>query len=461
MNNANKITLRSLGAAQTVTGSKHLLRTPELTLLVDCGLFQGIKTLREKNWEDIPVNPAKVDALILTHAHLDHCGYIPLFVKRGFRGKIYMTPPTADLAEIILYDSAKIQVEDAERANRMGFSKHKPALPLYDEEDVDKAIPLFQTVEHSVEYRLSPYISFHFRKNGHILGAASVVMSCNGKTIVFSGDIGRYESRFLLPPSSIPEADLVVMESTYGDRLHGDNDPLDELADVINRVTHRHGSLIIPSFAVGRAQEIMHLVNTLKTEQRIPASLPVFLDSPMAADATQILCRHTHWHKLKHDECMSVCNDVVINRDFRQTKKIISTQGPKIVISASGMLTGGRVLEYLKYLAPDPKNAILLIGYQAEGTRGRRLKNGEPELKIHGQFVPVKASVEEISGLSGHADQSELLQWLGQMGQSVQKVILVHGESQAQETFRAKIEQDLHITTQIAREDEEMILFNL
>lgn len=461
MNDSNKITLQSLGAAQTVTGSKHLLRTPELTLLVDCGLFQGIKTLREKNWEDIPVNPAEVDALILTHAHLDHCGYIPLFVKRGFRGKIYMTPPTADLAKIILYDSAKIQVEDAERANRMGFSKHKPALPLYDEKDVDKAIPLFQTVEHSVEHRLSPNVSFLFRKNGHILGAASAVLNCHGKTIVFSGDIGRYQSRFLLPPSSIPEADLVVMESTYGDRLHGDSDPLDELAEVINRVMQRHGSLIIPSFAVGRAQEIMHLVNTLKSEQRIPASLPVFLDSPMAADATQILCRHTQWHKLKHDECMSVCNDVVINRDFRQTKKIISTPGSKIVISASGMLTGGRVLEYLKYLAPDPKNAILLIGYQAEGTRGRRLKNGEPELKIHGQFVPVKASVEEISGLSGHADQSELLQWLGQMRQSVQKVVLVHGEGPAQETFRKKVEHDLHIPAYIAKEDEEATLFNL
>ncbi|MBN8679252.1 MAG: MBL fold metallo-hydrolase [Chitinophagales bacterium] len=461
MNDAHKITMQSLGAAQTVTGSKHLLRTPELTLLVDCGLFQGIKTLREKNWEDIPVNPAEVDALILTHAHLDHCGYIPLFVKRGFRGKIYMTPPTSDLAELILYDSAKIQVEDAERANRMGFSKHHPALPLYDEKDVDEAIPLFQTVEHSIEYHLSPNLSFHFRKNGHILGAASAVISCYGKKIVFSGDIGRYESRFLLPPSSIPEADLVVMESTYGDRLHGDNDPLDELAEVINRVIKRHGSLVIPSFAVGRAQEIMHLVNTLKHEERIPASLPVFLDSPMAANATQILCRHTQWHKLKHDECMSVCNDVVINREFRETKKIIATPGSKIVISASGMLTGGRVLEYLKYLAPDPKNAILLIGYQAEGTRGRRLKNGEPELKIHGQFVPVKASVEEISGLSGHADQSELLQWLGQMGQSVQKVILVHGESPAQEIFRAKIEQDLHIPAQIAKEDEEITLFNL
>lgn len=461
MNNANKITLQSLGAAQTVTGSKHLLRTPELTLLVDCGLFQGIKPLRLKNWEGIPVNPAEVDALILTHAHLDHCGYIPLFVKRGFRGKIYMTPPTADLAELILYDSAKIQVEDAERANRMGFSKHKPALPLYDEEDVDEAIPLFQTVEHSIEYHLSPNLSFYFRKNGHILGAASAVLNCHGKTIVFSGDIGRYESRFLLPPSSIPEADMVIMESTYGDRLHGHNDPLDELAEIINRVVKRHGSLIIPSFAVGRAQEIMHLVNTLKHEKRIPASLPVYLDSPMAADATQILCRHTQWHKLKHDECMSVCNDVVINRDFRETKKIIASPGSKIVISASGMLTGGRVLEYLKYLAPDPKNAILLIGYQAEGTRGRRLKNGEPELKIHGQFVPVKASVEEISGLSGHADQSELLQWLGQMGQSVQKVILVHGESPAQEIFRDKIEQDLHIPAQIAKEDEEITLFNL
>ena len=249
------------------------------------------------------MHPGDIDVLLLTHAHLDHCGYIPLFVKKGFRGKIYMTPPTRDLAEIILYDSAKIQEEDAAKANREGYSKHKPALPLYKTEDVDFAICHFETVEHSSVVQLSPHISFQFRKNGHILGSACVQLNCYDKTIVFSGDIGRYQSDFLLPPATIEKADFVIMESTYGDRLHGKTEPSEQLAAVINEASDKQGAVLIPSFAVGRAQEIMHLINGLKKKNKIPQWLPVFLDSPMAADATEILCNNPKWHKLKH-ECL-------------------------------------------------------------------------------------------------------------------------------------------------------------
>lgn len=461
MHTDNQIILQSIGAAETVTGSKHLLRTPELNILIDCGLFQGIKSLRVKNWEELPVHPGDIDVLLLTHAHLDHCGYIPLLVKKGFTGKIYMTPPTRDLAEIILYDSAKIQEEDAEKANREGYSRHKPALPLYKTEDVDVALQRFVTIEHSKEIQLSQHISFQFRKNGHILGSAVVQLSCFEKTIVFSGDIGRYQSDFLLPPANMNKADYVIMESTYGDRLHGETQPSEQLAAVINDAADRHGTVLIPSFAVGRAQEIMHILNKLKKENRIPHWLPVFLDSPMAADATDILCRYSKWHKLKHDECMSVCKDVVINRDWRNTKDIINKHGSKIVISASGMLTGGRVLEYMKHIAPHENNIILLIGYQAEGTRGRALQNKTHEIKIHGKYYPVKARVVEISGLSAHADQSELIQWLKHFKHLPEKIFLVHGEPSAQEALRVKIQYEFNIPVEIQKQNEEKILLNV
>ena len=459
MKTTNEIILQSLGAAETVTGSKHLLRTPELNILVDCGLFQGIKSLRMKNREELPVHPGDIDMLLLTHAHLDHCGYIPLFVKKGFKGKIYMTPPTRDLAEIILYDSAKIQEEDAERANREGYSKHKPALPLYKTEDVDFAIQHFEVVEHSSVIQLSPHVNFQFRKNGHILGSACIQLTCYDKTIVFSGDIGRYQSNFLLPPSNMNKADYVIMESTYGDRLHK-GDPAEQLATIINEAADHHGTILIPSFAVGRAQEIMHILNKLKKENKIPHWLPVFLDSPMAADATDILCRYPKWHKLKLEECMSVCKDVVINRDWNNTQNIIAKHGSKIVISASGMLTGGRVLEYMKHIVPHENNTVVLIGYQAEGTRGRALQNKAHEVKIHGKYYPVKARVVEISGLSAHADQSELIEWLKSFQQLPLKIFLVHGEPSAQEALRVKIQDEITIPVHILQQNQAITLFN-
>ena len=459
--NTNNIVLKSLGAAQTVTGSKHLLKTPEGNFLIDCGLFQGIKELRTKNWKDFPLDVHSIRAVILTHAHLDHCGYIPLLVKQGFTGSIYMTPPTKDLAEMILLDSAKIQEEDAALANRYNYSKHKPALPLYTIEDAEASFRLFVTVEHSTFIKLSENVSFEFRKAGHILGAASIVMKCFSKTIVFSGDLGRYHSSFLLPPSPLPEADIVIMESTYGDRLHDEKDPVDQLADVINKTVENDGNVLIPSFAVGRAQELMHLLNQLKKKNKIPHLLPVFLDSPMAADATDVLCRHDQWHKLNHKECISVCKDVIINRNAHETKSIMIYHGSKIIIAASGMLTGGRVLEYMKHFAPHENNIILLTGFQAEGTRGRDLQNEKKEIKIHGNYYPVKAKVVELSGLSAHADQKELLQWLEPLITSNSKIFLVHGEPMALQALRSKILEQFGIEALVAKQNEEVLLFTV
>ena len=299
----NEIIVQSLGGAETVTGSKHLLLTPELALLVDCGLFQGLKELRQRNWDKLPVNPAEIDALILTHAHLDHCGYIPLLVKNGFTGKIYMTPPTRELAQIILLDSAKIQEEDADKANRYKYSKHPPALPLYTVEEAKNSFSNFITVDHDVHVQLSPHISFQFIKNGHIIGSCFVDMHCFGKKIVFSGDIGRFRSDFLAAPEYIEEADFIFMESTYGDRLHDKKDPALQLAEAILETISRGGNILIPAFAVGRAQEVMKILSELKGGKHIPFDIPVYLDSPMAADATDILYRYPGWHKLTLEQC--------------------------------------------------------------------------------------------------------------------------------------------------------------
>lgn len=454
------ISIQFLGAASTVTGSKHLLKTPEKNILVDCGLFQGIKSLRLKNREPLSVSANEIDVVLLTHAHLDHCGYIPLLIKQGFKGRILMTPPTRDLTEIILRDSAKIQEEDAERENREGFSKHNPSLPLYTTKDVENAIKQFYVYSDNQWITISSNIEFRFIKNGHILGSALIEINCFGKKIVFSGDIGRKESLIMNEPCVLEEADFLVMESTYGDRLHPTTSAKEELADVINDTIHNKGNLLIPSFAVGRAQELMHLINQLKKEIRIP-NIPVYMDSPMGSDATKILHKYPAWHKLSEDECHAVCNDIHIITDFHDTLKILAEKGSKIVIAASGMMTGGRVLEYLKNYIGDKKNTILLVGFQAEGTRGRALRNGAHEIKMYGRYYEVRANVKEISSLSAHADQKEMLDWLKQFKKKPQKILLVHGEPQAQETFRVKILDELRIEVVIPKPNDDLILFAL
>ncbi|HTK19472.1 MAG TPA: MBL fold metallo-hydrolase [Mucilaginibacter sp.] len=456
---ANGIYLRSLGAAGTVTGSKHLLIAPAMTVMVDCGLFQGIKALRERNWDKPPVDPANVGAMVLTHAHLDHCGYIPLFVKNGYNGPIYMSGPTRDLTEIVLRDCAKLQEEDAARANRHGFSKHHPAQPLYTVKDVEKALPLFKVCAIKTSIKLHQQLSFSLYPAGHIPGACSVKFDCYGKKILFSGDIGREHSELLPPPEPLQDADFVLMETTYGDRLHSASDTGQEMALVINDTLFHKGNILIPCFAVGRAQEVMHLIHRLKQQNAIPKVIPVYLDSPMAASAGKVLLHHPQWFSIDEKECARMFSEVTINEDYEQTKKIIRRRGSKIILAASGMLTGGRVLEYLKHYLTDNRNMILLIGFQAEGTRGRALQNKAGELKIHGNYYPVKAVVKEIEGLSAHADQRELLNWLRQFAGSHPRVFLVHGEPGAQDTFRVKVKDELGLDTLIMQPDVPVLLF--
>ncbi|QHS55306.1 MBL fold metallo-hydrolase [Mucilaginibacter sp. 14171R-50] len=458
-NSASAVYLESLGAAGTVTGSKHLLITPSMTVMIDCGLFQGIKTLRERNWDKPPVAAASVGAMVLTHAHLDHCGYIPLFVKNGYRGPIYMSAPTRDLAEIILRDCAKLQEEDAARANRHGFSKHHPAQPLYTVADVETALPLFKVCATASEITLSEHLSFTLFPAGHIPGACSVNFNCYGKNVLFSGDIGREHSELLPPPARLTNADFVIMETTYGDRLHSAADTAQEMAMLINDTLFNKGNILIPCFAVGRAQEVMHLIYRLKMQNIIPRTVPVYLDSPMAAAAGKALLHHPQWFIIDEKECARMFSGVTTNENYEETKKIIRRRGSKIILAASGMLTGGRVLEYLKQYLPDSKNMVLLIGFQAEGTRGRALANKAPEVKIHGKYYPVRAQVKEIEGLSAHADQRELLNWLSRLAASQPRVFLVHGEPGVQDAFRVKVKDELGIYAEIMQQDVRLMLF--
>ncbi|MCR8560784.1 MBL fold metallo-hydrolase [Mucilaginibacter sp. BJC16-A38] len=460
-NDNRAVYLLSLGAAETVTGSKHLLKTPELNLLIDCGLFQGIKSMREKNWEPLPVDPSSIGAMILTHAHLDHCGYIPLLVKNGYRGKIYMSKPTRDLTELILRDSAKLQEEDAHKANKHGYTRHSPAKPLYTTADVEAALRYFEPVDAGKPYRLSDHIQFQLYPGGHIPGACSVAIDCYHKTIVFSGDIGRYHSELFPLPVHAAKADFVIMESTYGDRLHGAGNTGAELAFIIKDTIFNKGSMLIPCFAVGRAQEVMHLLYKLKFQKDIPVEIPVFLDSPMAASASKTLVKYPEWITIAPKEVSRMFSGLTINQDYEGTEKIIKRKGSKIVLAASGMLTGGRVLEYLKHYITDPKNTILIIGYQAEGTRGRALLNQTHEIKIHGQYYAVKARVKEIGGLSAHADQAELLTWLRDFEVVPPHIYLVHGEPCAQEALRVKIKDELHINPIILKQDQKEFLFDI
>ena len=455
----NEIIVQSLGAAETVTGSKHLLKTPELAVLVDCGLFQGLKELRLRNWAKLPVDPAEIDVMLLTHAHLDHCGYIPLLVKNGYKGKIYMSPPTFELAKIILLDSAKIQEEDAEKANRGKYSKHEPALPLYTVEEAEKSFENFTVLDHNVPLNLSPNIAFQFIKNGHILGSCFIDMHCFGRKIVFSGDIGRFTSDYLAPPTFLKETEFLFMESTYGDRLHGTKDPALELAEAVFGTYSQHGNVLIPAFAVGRAQELMKILSDLKRENKVPYNLPVYLDSPMGASVTDLLQKFPDWHKLTTTECQDIYKDVIINREYEGTESIIKDKHPKVVISASGMLTGGRVLEYMKFYAPQKNNTILLVGYQGDGTRGRDLEEGKKEVKIHGNYVHVNAKVINISGLSAHGDQGEMMKWLNGFEKKPQKIFLIHGEMGSMKVFKDKIESDLKIETEIMPKTGEVELF--
>ncbi|WP_442342025.1 MBL fold metallo-hydrolase RNA specificity domain-containing protein [Ectorhizobium quercum] len=452
-----KLTLKSLGGAGTVTGSKHLLSLGEHRILIDCGLFQGLKNLRELNWAKLPVAPRDIDAVILTHAHLDHSGYLPRLVRDGYGGKVYATPATRDVAELILKDSGYLQEKDAEFLNRHQLSRHRPALPLYGARDAARAVEHFSTVEFGQTVRLANGAAFRFRHAGHILGAASVEIEWGGTRIVFSGDIGRYGDPLLPDPVPVAEADYVMIESTYGNRLHDRSDPVDVLGDIAERTLKRGGTLIIPAFAVGRAQELLYYFWRLRKAGRLDTA-PIFLDSPMAIDATELMMRHAADHRLDAETCRQVFAIARYTDDVEASKAITANRFPKIVISASGMATGGRVLHHLKTFAPDPRNTILLAGFQAAGTRGRALQEGAKELKIHGMWIPVNAEVDQLDMLSAHADSGELIRWLSGFRRPPRKVFIVHGEPEAAEALRIRIGRELGWQGVVPLMDQEFAL---
>ena len=434
--------LTFLGAAGTVTGSRYLVEAGGKRILVDCGLFQGYKPLRLRNWAPFPVPPESIDAVILTHAHLDHSGYLPLLVKQGFRGRIYCTPPTLDLCKLLLPDSGYINEEDARRANRYRYSKHDPALPLYTLADAEEALNYFHTVPFGREFRLDEEITFRFERNGHILGAAWVMFTAEKRRILFSGDIGRPHDLLMRPPVFPAAADYLVVESTYGDRRHEQTNPLDQLAEVIERTASRGGTVIIPAFAVGRAQSLMVGLHTLKTTGRIP-NLPVYLDSPMAIGAADILERYLNEHRLSRELCTALAREVTYVHTPDASRQLDGNSYPKVIIAASGMATGGRVLHHLKHLAPDRRNTILFTGFQAGGTRGDRMLRGEKNIKIHGEMVPIHAEIAELDNISAHADYEEILGWLAHMPRAPIHTFITHGEPAAAAAMQAHIAERL------------------
>lgn len=433
------ISLTSLGGAGTVTGSKHLLEADGRRILVDCGLFQGLKTLREQNWAPLPIEPSSIDAVVLTHAHLDHSGYLPKLVKDGFRGPILASAATRDVAEIILRDSGHIQEKDAEQANRYGYGKHKPALPLYGVHDAERAVERFAQTPFHTSVQLPGGASLTLRRAGHILGAATAEVTWNGTKILFSGDLGRYGDATMVDPEPVAEADYVVVESTYGDRRHDPQDPTEALGEVIERTTARGGTVVIPTFAVGRAQSLLYHIWRLKQAGRIGLT-PIYMDSPMATNVTDLLCAHLEDHRMPADVCDAACAVATYVRDVEASKKLTASPMPKVILSASGMATGGRVLHHIKAFGPDRRNTILFSGFQAAGTRGRSMVEGAREVKIHGGWVPIQAEVANLPMLSAHADAEEILRWLSGLKRPPRKVFIVHGEPHASDALRVRIQ---------------------
>lgn len=433
--------LQFLGACKTVTGSKYLLEHNHRRYLIDCGLFQGLKDLKEINWQPLPVIESSIDALILTHAHIDHSGYIPILVRNGFKGPIYCTKATFDLCKILLIDSAKIHEEDAKEANKKGFSRHKPALPLYTEKDAFEALLQFVPMPYNEEIELDKNLSFSFIRNGHILGSARVRISSDLGTVVFSGDVGKDKDLFMKPPEPLLEADYLILESTYGNREHQKEDLLHRMQQIILSTLQRKGSIIIPAFAVGRAQTIIYLIYMLKKANMIPPYLPVYLDSPMAQSVQDLLCTYSEEHNLSHKICSQVTSTAEYTTTPDQSKKINQSHVPSIIISASGMAEGGRVLYHLKFYGPKPENTILLVGFQAKGTRGAQLVKKEKSLKIHCADIPIRAKVEIIDTLSSHADFKQLLNWLEGIQNKPKTIFLTHGEEETILEFKDKIEK--------------------
>ena len=436
-----------LGAADSVTGSRHLLDLGEQRILLDCGLFQGYKALRERNWAGLGAAAASIDAVLLSHAHLDHSGYIPALWRQGFNGQIFSSGATRDLCEVLLLDSAHLQEEDARRANRYGTSKHAKALPLYTVNDVKKALTHFVGLPRDGRLQLGS-ASIRFTPIGHLLGACAITVVAEGKTLVFSGDVGRNNDLLMPPPQRIEAADILLVESTYGNRLHPPEDVQAKLAQILRDTIKRGGSLLLPSFAVGRAQALLLVLQRLREAGDLPQDLPIYLDSPMAAAATELTIRHKKLLRITASDAAGLCDGVhLVTKQAESVKLAASLAGPRsrpsIVISASGMATGGRVLNHLETMAPQARHHIAFPGFQVAGSRGAKMVGGAREVKLHGHFVPVNAEVSHLEGFSGHADADGLMAWLRGFKQAPSQVYVIHGEPEASDALRSRIQDEL------------------
>ncbi len=431
--------LQFLGATETVTGSKYLVTHAGQRLLVDCGLFQGYKALRLRNWSSLPVAAADIDAVVLTHAHIDHSGYLPLLARQGFRGPVYCSEATAALCRILLPDSGHLLEEEADFANRHGTSRHQPALPLYTREDALRSLALLRPVHFGKDFEPLPGLRAQMAHSGHMPGSAFVRLDDGRRSILFSGDLGRPNDMLLKPPVARPASDYLVVESTYGDRSHGAEDPLDALAEVIQRTSARGGVLVIPAFAVGRAQVLLYAIHRLKAQGRIH-HLPVYLNSPMAAAATQVYLEHPGLLRIPAAECEAMVRDTTFVETPEESRALNARKGPMVIVAASGMATGGRVLHHLQAFAPDRRNTILLVGYQAGGTRGAALAAGASTLRMFGQDVPVRAEIARMDQLSAHADAGEIMDWLATAPQAPRRTFITHGEPAAADAMRHRIE---------------------
>jgi metallo-beta-lactamase family protein len=431
--------IRFLGATGTVTGSKYLVTAGGRKILVDCGLFQGFKQLRLRNWAPLPVDPHEIDAVILTHAHIDHSGYLPLLMRNGFRGKVYCSSGTRDLCRILLPDSAHLQEEEARYANRHGYSKHRPALPLYTRADAEHALRALKVVDFERRIDLGEGVEFHLTPSSHILGSAFVSLHAGGRIIVFSGDLGRPGDPIMRDPTPLHAADYLVLESTYGDRLHPAEDTAQRLGEVLNRTFARGGVVVIPAFAVDRTQTLLYYIAWLKAAGTIAESVPVYLNSPMAVNVTKIFHEHAAEHRLSAEQCDAMCGAARIVNSVEESERLNSLSGPMVIISASGMATGGRVVHHIKAFAPDARNTILFAGFQAGGTRGAAMLAGAESVKIHGSYVPIRAEIALLENLSAHADYAETLDWLANFRASPRTTFITHGEPAAADALRKRI----------------------
>ena len=455
------VSLRFLGAAQTVTGSKHLLEVDGKRVLVDCGLFQGVKELRERNWQPLPIEAASIDSVVLTHAHLDHCGYLPRLVSEGFKGRVFCTSGTAELAKLVMVDAGKIQEEDADRANRKGYTKHAPALPLFTMEHAWQAVDRLQPVGYAYDIEPIPGVSMRFVNAGHLLGsgyARATIKALDNRVLLFGGDLGRFGRPVLPDPEPVEHADWLLIESTYGNRIHEDDDGGERLARIISETIDQNGKVIIPAFAIGRVEEVLYWIRELEEAKRIPV-VPVFVDSPMAIDAMKLYSERLHELDADISEAMQSARQRTVRGErtvcafatqrfqtvssAEQSKEVTRSRQPSIVISASGMATGGRVLHHMKATLPNGNNTILFVGYQAEGTRGRQLVDGATTTKIHGEIVPVNARIEKLDSMSAHADAGEIMRWLGHFKQPPARTFLVHGDHEPMMTLAARVRSEL------------------